>query len=258
MLNLLKQICLKRQKSQFFTSVSMCLKYITKITYVVIRKMMCKSLFVSVNQAGAIAARSLTTPRPSANIIKEESFLPQLTQEYKKSQPAYTLVLDLDETLVHAQGDSQDLAEIHVKVRPGAKEFIEEMSKYYELVIFTAGTKDYADYALHFVDPNNKISHRLYREHAVQKGTIFIKDISKLGRDLKKVIIIDNIVENFQLQTENGIFINSWEGDEKDTSLFELQPILKQIVELKISDVRLALRQYRDYQVRNIVRKASK
>eukprot|EP00826_Nyctotherus_ovalis_P065400 TRINITY_DN9614_c0_g1_i17.p2 TRINITY_DN9614_c0_g1~~TRINITY_DN9614_c0_g1_i17.p2 ORF type:complete len:134 (-),score=22.99 TRINITY_DN9614_c0_g1_i17:156-557(-) len=131
------------------------------------------------------------------------------------------------------------------------------MARWYELVIFTAGTKDYADYALGFVDPGGKIAHRLYREHVVQKGTSFVKDISRLGRDLKRVIIIDNIVENFQLQSENGIFIKSWEDDENDTSLVELMPILREIVELKVSDVRVALRHYRDYQIRSIVNKTS-
>ena len=131
------------------------------------------------------------------------------------------------------------------------------MSKYYELVIFTAGTKEYADFALGFVDPNNRISHRLYRDHTIQKGNILVKDISKLGRDLKHVIIIDNIAENFQLQSENGIFINSWVNDEKDNSLMELMPILKQIVELKISDVRVALRHYKDCKVRSLVNKNS-
>ena len=166
-------------------------------------------------------------------------------------------MLDLDETLVHATGDSNDLQDCVVNVRPTAKEFIEEMDKHYELVIFTAGTKDYADYALKFVDPEGKIVHRLYREHAIQKGATFVKDISKLGRDLKKVIIIDNVVENFQLQSDNGIFIDSWEGNVNDTSLKDLMPILKQIVELKVPDVRVALRHYRDYQVRNIVSKAT-
>ena len=68
-------------------------------------------------------------------------------------------MLDLDETLVHATGDSNDLQDCVVNVRPTAKEFIEEMDKHYELVIFTAGTKDYADYALKFVDPEGKIVH---------------------------------------------------------------------------------------------------
>ena len=186
-----------------------------------------------------------------------QNFLPSLSIGNKEDNMEYTLVLDLDETLVHTVETSDKLNECLVRIRPGAIEFIEEMSKYYELVIFTAGTKEYADYALQFVDPNNIITRRLYREHATQKGFTFIKDISKLGRNLKKTIIIDNIAENFQLQSNNGIFINSWESDENDTSLRDLMPVLKKVVVHKVDDVRISLRHYRDFQLRNIINKSS-
>lgn len=181
-----------------------------------------------------------------------EAFLPQLLVEQKTK--AYTLVLDLDETLVHcANPNTQDQPIINV--RPGALDFIKTMSELYEVVIFTAGTKEYADLALKSADPNGLVSHRLYREHAIQRGSVFVKDISKLGRDLRKTIIIDNVVENFQLQPENGIFVNSWTDDAEDDTLIKLVPILKQIVKQKISDVRIALRHYRDSQMRTLLNK---
>lgn len=55
----------------------------------------------------------------------------------------YTLVLDLDETLVHYDEDTEDLT-----IRPNAELFLLTLSKYYEIVIFTAGMQDYADWAL--------------------------------------------------------------------------------------------------------------
>jgi CTD small phosphatase-like protein 2 len=67
------------------------------------------------------------------------------------------------------------------------------MNKYYELVIFTAAMQDYADWVLDNLDTNKIISYRLYRQHAVRNGAVFIKDMSKLGRDLSKVIIVDNV-----------------------------------------------------------------
>ena len=67
------------------------------------------------------------------------------------------------------------------------------MNKYYELVIFTAAMQDYADWVLDNLDSKNFISYRLYRQHAVRNGPVFIKDMSKLGRDLSKVIIVDNV-----------------------------------------------------------------
>ena len=147
----------------------------------------------------------------------------------KKTNPSdYTLVLDLDETLIHCL----DQQEIMPLIRPGTEKFLEEMSKYYEIVIFTASVKDYADTILNQLDPEKKfISYRLYREH-----------------------IIDNASDNFRLQTDNGIFINTWIDDQTDTILFDLIPILKDIVVKKVPDVRKALRKIRDTMIRFYVK----
>lgn len=58
-------------------------------------------------------------------------------------------------------------------------------------------------------------------------GPVFVKDLSRIGRDLSKTIIVDNVAENFQLQPDNGIFIKSWFDDVHDTALSELAPLLK-------------------------------
>jgi TFIIF-interacting CTD phosphatase-like protein len=50
----------------------------------------------------------------------------------------------------------------------------------------------------------------------------FIKDLSKIGRNLKKTIIIDNVKENFLLQPNNGLHISNFLGDEKDSELLNL------------------------------------
>ena len=71
------------------------------------------------------------------------------------------------------------------------------MAKYFEVVIFTAGTEEYADWALSFLENVNCISHRLYIQHAVPMGTYYVKDLSRIGRDLSKTLIVDNIAENF-------------------------------------------------------------
>ena len=81
-----------------------------------------------------------------------------------------------------------------------------------------------------------------------------MKDISKLGRDLSKTIIIDNVWENFQLQPENGIFIKTWIDDNKDTSLIDLMPLLKDIVIKKVQDIRKTLRKFRDTLIRLYVK----
>ena len=169
-------------------------------------------------------------------------FLPKIDKKYE-----YTLVLDLDETIIHCL----DQQEITPLIRPGTEEFLRELSPYYEIVIFTASVREYADEILDMIDKEKKwIQHRLYREHTTVLKRTYLKDLNKLGRDLNKVIIIDNACDNFQLQTDNGIFINTWIDDKKDKVLFNLIPILKEIVVKKIKDVRKALRKIRDTMIR--------
>jgi len=171
--------------------------------------------------------------------VIEPPYLPPLPTN--KINNTYTLVLDLDETLVHyfEIGDQGKFL-----VRPGVTTFLKEMSKYYEIVIFTAAIQDYADWAINQIDPNKEIKHRLYRQHTLAWGSVYIKDLSRLGRDLRKIIIVDNVPENFQLQQDNGIFITSWFDDVTDTALWELSIILKDIYSLKPDDLRDALRNY--------------
>lgn len=71
------------------------------------------------------------------------------------------------------------------------------MSIYYEIVVFTAAMPDYADWVLNSIDINHSITHRLYRHHTISQGKVHIKDLERIGRDLAKVIIIDNVAENF-------------------------------------------------------------
>ena len=111
-------------------------------------------------------------------------------------------------------------------VRPGAEQFLKNVSKFFEIVVFTAALQDYADWVLDQIDPDKYIKHRLYRQHARQCGINYVKDLALIGRDLKRVIIVDNVAENFQTQPENGILIRSWTDEPGDTALQELAPIL--------------------------------
>ena len=123
------------------------------------------------------------------------------------------------------------------------------MARYYEIVIFTAGTKDYADWALeHLANKTARkyIDYRLYRDHTISCMEVYIKDLSCLGRELDRTIIVDNITENFLLQPDNGITIKSWFDDPDDTALVEMTPLLRQIVEQRVPDVRIALRESKE------------
>eukprot|EP00826_Nyctotherus_ovalis_P022032 TRINITY_DN17212_c0_g1_i1.p1 TRINITY_DN17212_c0_g1~~TRINITY_DN17212_c0_g1_i1.p1 ORF type:complete len:151 (+),score=22.71 TRINITY_DN17212_c0_g1_i1:294-746(+) len=129
-------------------------------------------------------------------------------------------------------------------MRPGAHEFLQLMAEHFEVVIFTAGVKSYADWVLREINADRFINHKLYRQHTTVTGTFFVKDLSRLGRDLRRVIIVDNVAESFQLQPFNGIMIKTWVGDKSDTALLELAPILREIAVRKVEDVRDTLKSF--------------
>jgi len=90
--------------------------------------------------------------------------------------------------------------------------------------------QDYADWVLDQLDTEHLISYRLYRQHTNRQNHVYLKDLSMIGRPLSKTIIVDNVASNFTNQPQNGIEIRSWYDDPADIALFELTPILLQIV----------------------------
>ena len=127
-------------------------------------------------------------------------------------------------------------------VRPFCFDFLNELKDIYEIITFTAGTKEYADNILNQLDFNRNIfQYRLYRQHTTIVGNNVYKDLSKLGRELSKTIIIDNLRENFKLQNNNGIFIKTWTSDVNDTQFKDIKKILKDIVKYQVNDVRIVI-----------------
>ena len=176
----------------------------------------------------------LTRPVLVNSLNLNPPFLPPIESKYK-----YSLVLDMDETLIH-------FFFTHINgiffVRPYCLDFLHELNDLYEIITFTAGTKDYADTILNQLDINGDIiKYRLYRQHTSILGCNVFKDLSKIGRDLSKTIIIDNLRENYQMQPNNGIFIKTWISDVNDVQFRDLKRILKDIVELNVSDVRFVI-----------------
>ena len=162
-------------------------------------------------------------------------FLPKKEPKYK-----YSLILDLDETIVHyiKYNNSE-----YVQVRPYLDDFIKELSDYYEIIIFTASYQNYADLAINGIDIDKRIKYRLYRQHTMKIGNTIIKDLSKLGRDLKKIIIIDNCSENYSLQPKNGINLIDFTGNNNDDILLYLKKDLIDLYKKNPDDVRPYLKQ---------------
>ena len=168
-------------------------------------------------------------------ILEKNKVKPPFLPPLDKNKYLYTLVVDLDETLVHYIEEEN---RAYVQVRPYADYFLTEMGKYFEIVIFTAAAEDYADIVLNELDKNKAINYKLYRKHTEQVNGIFIKDLSKLGRDISKVVIVDNNKDNFSLQPENGLHICSFIGDQNDDELFHLSEDLLKIAKSKENDIR--------------------
>ena len=156
----------------------------------------------------------------------------------------FTLVLDLDETLLHFKIEENNEEGI-IKLRPGIFKFLEEVSKYYELVLFSEASEDYVDLIMNSFEDNIKyFNYKLYRQHTVIMNQDFLKDLRRLGRPLNTVIIVDNMPQNFRLQKINGIAIKSfWGDDNNDKVLFDLASILVKI-EKEYDDVRNGLVRY--------------
>ena len=164
-----------------------------------------------------------------------------------KNSKNYSLVLDLDETLIHFKENFSMHSNGVLRIRPGLSEFLEDVGKYYELIVFTTATQDYADALIDAIE-DNKIyfEHRFYRNHAIIINNDFVKDLTRIGRPLDKIIIVDNMPQNFRLQKENGIMIKAfWGEDHFDTALFDLNKILVNIAK-EGGDIRKGLVKYKD------------
>lgn len=155
-----------------------------------------------------------------------------------------TLVLDLDETLVHTTWDRKH--GWRTQRRPYLDKFLKAMSQHFEIVVFSCGLVQTVDPVLGAIDPNQSmIMYRLYRDSTVYRKGQYIKDLSRLNRDLNRVIMIDDNPEHVQDQPENAIVVPKFEGDRNDLVLLQLIPLLKGMVEKDVPDVREELERYR-------------
>ena len=170
-----------------------------------------------------------------------------------------TMIFDMDETLIHKLDSSDKCTDpdmwievpiednqistssvsatikIGVNIRPYAIECLKEANKYFEVIVFTAGTKNYANAILDKLDPTGElIQHRLYRDSCVQvdaDGTpLYIKDLRIFeNRELSDIVIVDNAVISFAYQIDNGIPILPFREDKGDVEFLHLMNIMKDI-----------------------------
>lgn len=152
-----------------------------------------------------------------------------------------SLILDLDETLVHSTAASCSDFDFMVEVlvnrasclyyvykRPNLDHFLSVASNWYNLVIYTASVREYADPVIDLIDENRRyIKKRLFRSECIQTpSSHYLKDLSLVESDISKVCLIDNSAASFACYPDNAIPIESWKENLRDTALLDLLPFL--------------------------------
>ena len=183
------------------------------------------------------------------------------------------LVIDLDETLMHTsfqkienpdliiklysninkkdekEKDNNDnketnskFIEAFVRIRPGVDQFLSQMSKYYDIYVYSASSKNYLNSIIKNIDKNNIIKKCFCRDDCIKyvedheedfdkpnDKFNYVKDLKKINKELRNIVFIDNNAISFKLQEKNGIPIKSWFDDYEDIELYKLIPILKNL-----------------------------
>ncbi|KAA8497953.1 CTD nuclear envelope phosphatase 1A [Porphyridium purpureum] len=153
-----------------------------------------------------------------------------------------TLVLDLDETLVHAQrkrpigrvdievtlrNETDDsFSSFFIQKRPHVHTFLRMVANWYRVVVFTASLRRYADPLIDALDDGGVIQERYFRENCTQRNGQFIKDLSMVEPDLRNVIMLDNTPSSYAMHASNGLPVGAWYDDPYDEQLLDLLPIL--------------------------------
>lgn len=162
------------------------------------------------------------------------------------------LVVDLDETLIHSasrnvshSNSSQGhMVEVrfaisgvstlyYVHKRPHCDLFLSKVSKWYDLVVFTASMKEYADPVIDWLESSfsGRFSRRLYRHNCILRdGVGYIKDLSIVcgtNVGLGEIILVDNSPVSYAMNVENAIQVEGWISDPSDNDLLTLLPFLE-------------------------------
>jgi Dullard-like phosphatase family protein len=176
-----------------------------------------------------------------------------------KCPKKFSLVLDLDETLISFKLEPNEENKGTIRFRPYLDSFLQKVKEKYEIIIFTSGTQDYADPLEDAIEQDEKyFDARLYRQHTIACGKDIVKDISRIGRPLDKICIVESMPQNYRLQKENGILIKSFYGDDiYDTALHSLGDILMKIAN-EFNDIRKGIAKYKNEILNNVTSNLSK
>jgi CTD nuclear envelope phosphatase 1 len=157
------------------------------------------------------------TPAPPRPLVPRRQ--PSYSMSYPTEGPKKTLVIDLDETLIHSMAKGGRMSTGHmvevrlggpvsnsgvslgpgvpilyfVHERPHCHEFLRKVCKWYNLIVFTASVQEYADPVIDWLERERKyFSGRYYRQHCTYRNGAYIKDLAQVEPDLSRVMILDN------------------------------------------------------------------
>ena len=187
-------------------------------------------------------------------IIQQNSDKNSFSPNIIKNQSKKTLILDLDETLVHSafypfQIKSDIILKInldgkshiiYVLKRPNLDFFLKKISELYNVIIFTASLSEYAEPLIDILDPEKKFG-RMFRQNCIKKNGFYIKDLNQFGNNFKDIIIIDNNPISFIMNRDNGLPIMTWYENMNDDELIKFIPLLEFLS--KTEDVRPIINQ---------------
>lgn len=181
---------------------------------------------------------------------------PLLPSPRQEDEGKLTVVLDMDETLLHSVFEAADYRQdenrqqvsakkkpcfevmlheegmpderVRVFTRPGLQRFLAHVSEHFEPILFTAALPIYANPVLDIIEKDDQyLRQRFYRESTVQFGGYpFVKDIRMLGRPIERTVLVDNNPYAMLATLSNGIPIKDFYDDKNDTELDKLIKLL--------------------------------
>ncbi|KAL1566974.1 mitochondrial inner membrane protein required for protein import [Salvia divinorum] len=168
-----------------------------------------------------------------------DKLLPDL---HPLEQHIFTLVLDLNETLIYSDW-KRDRGWRTFK-RPGVDAFLEYLAQFYEIIVYSDQLNMYVDPVVERLDTKHCIRYRLSRGETKYVNGKHYRDLSMLNRDPAKVIYISGHALESSLQPENSVQVKPWQGEQDDTALLDLIPFLEYVAKHRPADIRTVLASY--------------
>ncbi|KAF2150547.1 hypothetical protein K461DRAFT_314541 [Myriangium duriaei CBS 260.36] len=191
-------------------------------------------------------------PAPPRPLVPRRQ--PSYANLFSPDAPKKTLIVDLDETLIHSMAKGGRMSTGHmvevkfqgpiggggvvlgpqvpilyyVHERPHCHEFLRKVCKWFNLVVFTASVQEYADPVIDWLERERAyFVGRYYRQHCTFRNGAYIKDLAQVEPDLSKVMILDNSPMSYIFHEDNAIPIEGWISDPTDNDLLHLVPFLE-------------------------------